>query len=102
MSDILKPNADYTNFLIDIGFGKNCPAEQREYWNNEIAKNYTGEEGRKRIRMAAINLRDRDGLHMRASDVKCPVLWLHVSFPIPSLYISGAQHMIDCLVLMIV
>jgi hypothetical protein len=52
--------------------------------------------------MAAINLRDRDGLHMRASDVKCPVLWLHVSFPIPSLYISGAQHMIDCLVLMIV
>lgn len=29
--------------------------------------------------MAAINLRDRDGLHLRAGDVKCPVLWLHVS-----------------------
>jgi pimeloyl-ACP methyl ester carboxylesterase len=27
--------------------------------------------------MAAINLRDRDGLHLRAGDVVCPVLWLH-------------------------
>jgi hypothetical protein len=30
--------------------------------------------------MAAINLRDRDGLHSRVEDVVCPVLWLHVSF----------------------
>lgn len=27
--------------------------------------------------MAAINLRERDGLHSRLSDVKCPVLWMH-------------------------
>lgn len=27
--------------------------------------------------MAAINLAERDGLHGRLSDVKCPVLWLH-------------------------
>jgi len=27
--------------------------------------------------MAAINLRERDGLHGRLPDVKCPVLWLH-------------------------
>jgi pimeloyl-ACP methyl ester carboxylesterase len=27
--------------------------------------------------MAAINLAERDGLHSRLSDVKCPVLWLH-------------------------
>jgi pimeloyl-ACP methyl ester carboxylesterase len=27
--------------------------------------------------MAAINLRERDGLHGRLFDVKCPVLWLH-------------------------
>jgi hypothetical protein len=30
--------------------------------------------------MAAINLAERDGLHSRLSDVRCPVLWLHVSF----------------------
>jgi hypothetical protein len=51
----------------------------RDYWVSEIEKNYAGDEGRKRIRMAAINLRDRDGLHTRAADVECPVLWLHVS-----------------------
>ena len=27
--------------------------------------------------MAAINLRERDGLHSRLFDVRCPVLWLH-------------------------
>ena len=27
--------------------------------------------------MAAINLRDRDGLHSRLFDVRCPVMWLH-------------------------
>jgi len=33
--------------------------------------------GRQRMRMAAINLRERDGLHGRLFDVRCPVLWLH-------------------------
>ena len=27
--------------------------------------------------MAAINLRERDGLHGRLFDIRCPVLWLH-------------------------
>ena len=27
--------------------------------------------------MAAINLRERDGLHGRLFDVTCPVMWLH-------------------------
>lgn len=73
------PGKEYSNFMIDIGLGTDCPADVREFWNSEIAKNYKGDDGRRRIRMAAINLRDRDGLHMRASDVVCPVLWLHVS-----------------------
>jgi len=72
-----EPADDYCNFLIDIGFGKECPSEVREYWKNTIKQNYQGDEGRRRIRMAAINLRDRDGLHPRLWDVKCPVLWLH-------------------------
>jgi pimeloyl-ACP methyl ester carboxylesterase len=28
-------------------------------------------------RMAAINLRERDALHERLFDIRCPVLWLH-------------------------
>lgn len=74
-----KPAEDYCNFLIDIGFGKDCPKETRDYWVKEIQANYQGDEGRRRIRMAAINLSDRDGLHNRLFDIRCPVLWLHVS-----------------------
>ncbi|TKA74777.1 hypothetical protein B0A55_03866 [Friedmanniomyces simplex] len=72
-----EPSEEYANFLIDIGFGKECPRETREFWVKEIKKNYRGDEGRRRIRMAAINLSERDGLHSRLSDVRCPVLWLH-------------------------
>jgi hypothetical protein len=74
------PSTDFCNFLIDVGFGKEeCPKDIRNFWIDEIKKNYRGDEGRRRIRMCAINLRDRDGLHMRLDDVLCPVLWLHVS-----------------------
>jgi pimeloyl-ACP methyl ester carboxylesterase len=72
-----EPATDYSDFLIDIGFGKDCPASTRDYWRKEIAANYQGDAGRRRIRMAAINLAERDGLHSRLSDVVCPVLWLH-------------------------
>ncbi|KAF2027075.1 alpha/beta-hydrolase [Setomelanomma holmii] len=71
------PSKEYSNFLIDIGFGTNVAKDIRDYWVSEIEKNYRGDDGRRRIRMAAINLRDRDGLHSRAADVICPVLWLH-------------------------
>lgn len=72
-----EPSEDYCNFLIDIGFGKDCPKETRDFWVKEIKANYQGDDGRERARMAAINLRERDGLHGRLFDVKCPVLWLH-------------------------
>ncbi|KAI7466530.1 alpha/beta-hydrolase [Hortaea werneckii] len=72
-----EPGDDYCNFLIDTGFGKDCAAEARKYWISEIKANYKGDEGRRRLRMAAINLKERDGLHSRLFDVRCPVLWLH-------------------------
>ncbi|KAK5696331.1 hypothetical protein LTR17_024303 [Elasticomyces elasticus] len=76
-TDDFEPHEDYANFLIDIGFGTDCPKEARDYWVKEIKANYKGDDGRRRIRMAAINLAQRDGLHARLSDVRCPVLWLH-------------------------
>jgi len=72
-----EPDVSFCDFLIDIGFGKDCPTETRDYWRKEIKANYRGDEGRKRARMAAINLRERDGLHGRLFDIRCPVLWLH-------------------------
>ncbi|KAJ9623612.1 hypothetical protein H2203_005874 [Taxawa tesnikishii (nom. ined.)] len=76
-TDDFEPSADFANFLIDIGFGKNCPKEARDYWVKTIKSNYQGDDGRRRIRMASINLRERDGLHGRLFDIRCPVLWLH-------------------------
>lgn len=75
--DDFRPGNEFADFLIDIGFGKDCAQDVRDFWRNEIAQNYTGDGGRKRARMATINLRDRDGLHGRLADVVCPVLWLH-------------------------
>ncbi len=74
-----KPEDSFCNFLIDIGFGKDCDSSVREFWQKTIKSNYRGDGGRRRARMAAINLRERDGLHGRLSDVVCPVMWLHVS-----------------------
>ncbi|GAM84540.1 hypothetical protein ANO11243_025360 [Dothideomycetidae sp. 11243] len=69
--------ANFCDFLVTQGFGKDCPQEVRSFWIRETQANYTGNDGRLRARIAAINLRDRDGLLARLSDVRCPVLWLH-------------------------
>lgn len=73
------PSKEFANFLMEQGFGPDLAAHLHDFWYGELVKNYGGDEGRKRMRMAAMNLRDRDGLHLRAADVLCPVLWLHVS-----------------------
>ncbi|KAH7083794.1 alpha/beta hydrolase [Paraphoma chrysanthemicola] len=67
----------YCNFVVDVDFGPDCPVGLRDYWKKAIKEYYHGDAGRRKIRMAAINLRDRDGLHGRLDYVRCPVLWLH-------------------------
>jgi len=71
------PDNDYCDFLVDLGFGKDCHPDVRQFWRQKIQENYKGDDGRRRIRMAAINLKERDGLHDRLFDVRCPVMWLH-------------------------
>ena len=53
------------------------PPEERAFWHQTHQKNYTGDDGRARLRLSSINLRDRDGLHGRLDSVRCPVLWMH-------------------------
>lgn len=67
----------FCDFLIDSGFGKDIALDERDFWRAAVKKNWGGDEGRKRARMSAINLRDRDGLHGRLFDVRCPVIRLH-------------------------
>ncbi|KAL8865889.1 MAG: hypothetical protein Q9215_004425 [Flavoplaca cf. flavocitrina] len=71
-----EPEDEFCNFLVDNGFGKECDKSVRDYWVKTIKSNYRGDDGRKRARMDAINLRDRDGLLGRLFDVKCPAMWL--------------------------
>ncbi|MDT0541247.1 MULTISPECIES: alpha/beta hydrolase [Streptomyces] len=52
-------------------------AEEREFWLTAYRANYAGDAGRHRLRLSTVNLRDRDGLHGRLDEVRCPVLWLH-------------------------
>ena len=77
-ADFVRSTED-SDFLVDIGFGKDVDQATRDFWREECRKNYSGDDGRRRARMATINLRDRDGLRGRLWDVTCPVLWLHVS-----------------------
>jgi len=75
--DNFEPPLWYCDFLIDIGFGKDVDSKVRDFWRKEIQDNYRGDEGKARIHMASINLRDRDSLHARVALLTCPVLWLH-------------------------
>lgn len=72
-----EPSDAFCDAIIAAGFN-NCSAELHDFWSAAIKGNYQGDDGRRRIRMATINLAERGGLLLRLSDVQCPVLWLHV------------------------
>ncbi|MDN3519790.1 alpha/beta hydrolase [Aquisalimonas lutea] len=67
---------EFTDFILSVGIGDQVSAQERERWRALHKANYQGDDGRKRLRMCAINLRDRDGLRGRLDAVKCPVLWM--------------------------
>lgn len=67
----------FRDFPIYCGFGNDIDKETVAFWEAELDRNYAGDDGRKRLREVSVNLRDRDGLHSRLSEVRCPVLWCH-------------------------
>ncbi len=69
--------AELVDAVLKEGLGDDVPPAERTFWHATYQKNYTGDAGRKRVRISSINLRDRDGLHGRLDGVRCPVLWLH-------------------------
>jgi len=74
--DWVVPGA-FTDFILSAGIGGPTSEAQRQHWHKLHQQDYSGDAGRRRLRMCAINLRDRDGLHGRLSDITCPVLWMH-------------------------
>jgi pimeloyl-ACP methyl ester carboxylesterase len=69
--------AELIDAVLKEGLGEDVPPEERTFWHAEYQKNYTGDTGRKHVRISSINLRDRDGLHGRLDSVRCPVLRMH-------------------------
>jgi len=67
---------DFVDFVLGAGLGPDVSASERDFWIGEYRKNYSGDAGRRRLRMCSINLSDRDGLHTRLDSVTCPVLWM--------------------------
>lgn len=76
-TESFEPSNEYCDFIVNSGFGKDCPADKRKLWHELVKKNYAGDAGRRRMREAAVNLQQRDGLHARLTNVTRPVLWLH-------------------------
>lgn len=63
--------------VLQEGLGDDVSPEERAFWHATYQRNYTGDDGRRRLRTSTVNLRDRDGLHARLDSVRCPVLWMH-------------------------
>ncbi|KAI9148352.1 hypothetical protein HJFPF1_12183 [Paramyrothecium foliicola] len=59
-----------------LGFAGALSQDELAFWDRTQQEVYNGEEGRKKLRMALLNLLHRDGLLARLGDVKCPVYWL--------------------------
>ncbi|EFL25960.1 putative alpha/beta hydrolase family protein [Streptomyces himastatinicus ATCC 53653] len=62
--------------VLDTALG-GVSDEERDFWLATYRANYSGDAGRHRLRLSTVNLRDRDGLHGRLDEIRCPVLWLH-------------------------
>ena len=71
-----EPSDEYCTFFVNNMFGTDVDSDTRKLWTELIKKNYAGDAGRKRMREATVNLRERDGLHGRVPGIKCPLLWV--------------------------
>ena len=68
---------DLVDAVLKEGLGDQVSADERAFWHARYQENYRGDDGRHRLRVSTINLRDRDGLHGRLDSITCPVLWMH-------------------------
>ena len=64
-----------------LGFSGSVAAETVAFWDATLRAVYSGDEGRRKLRVALINLLERDGLLLRLRDIRCPVYWLQVRVP---------------------
>lgn len=76
-------NEVFRGTIIEFGFSGKLPRDVAAAWDETMQSVYSGDPGRKKLRMALTNLMTRDGLLLRVRDIECPVYWLHVCNPWP-------------------
>lgn len=69
----------WRGMVSSLGFSGTVGPETLSFWDATLKAVYSGDEGRRKLRMALLCLLERDGLLLRLRDIKCPVYWLHVS-----------------------
>ncbi|RJE26337.1 Alpha beta hydrolase [Aspergillus sclerotialis] len=74
---IIEP--EFCEVIFDTGLGELCTDKELEFWKARFRECFSGDEGRRRLRMVCMNIRDREKLYNRVHEVRCPVLWLHGS-----------------------
>lgn len=70
------PSDTFLELILRTGFN-DISDEHYDFWTQNLREVWSGDNGRRRARMCALNLRDRDGLHGRLFDIQCPVLRMH-------------------------
>lgn len=89
-----EPTPDFTlsdafcDMVISAAFNNHF-ASEHDFWSAVIKINYQGDEGRRRIHAATVNLIERDSLHSRLPDVQCPVLWIQVCSALTLVMVNG-------------
>ncbi|KAI0836040.1 putative alpha/beta hydrolase [Hypoxylon sp. FL0890] len=66
---------DWIQPVLGLGLGSAATPATLDFWTDSIRRVYSGDQGRKKLRMAVICLAERDGLLLRLGDVKCPIHW---------------------------
>lgn len=69
--------------VAGVGFGAHGTPELMAFWRGVMRRVYAGDEGRRKAKMALLNLITRDGLLARLRDVRCPVRWLQGTRDVP-------------------
>ncbi|KAL6851077.1 hypothetical protein ACO1O0_008205 [Amphichorda felina] len=69
----------WRGMVANLGFSGTVSQETLSFWDQTVKDVYSGDEGRRKLRMSLANLMSRDGLLCRLRDIKCPVYWLQAT-----------------------
>jgi pimeloyl-ACP methyl ester carboxylesterase len=70
---------ELTETFLHLALGPSASPSARETWTTVLKKTYSGEAGRIKLRQATTMVLSRDSLHLRAPDLKLPILWIQGS-----------------------